>query len=93
MIADSVAIPVIACGGAGTFQDFIEVAKETNASAIAAGNIFHFTELAYPRAKDAMIKMVLMSEGLNKMQRPFLRVSVSPLSIFKKEILKRKTED
>jgi cyclase len=52
----AVKIPVIACGGAGTFYDFINLAKETNVSAIAAGNVFHFTELAYPRAKEALIK-------------------------------------
>jgi cyclase len=55
-VADSVGIPVIACGGAGTFYDFVELAKGTNVSAIAAGNIFHFTELAYPRAKEALLK-------------------------------------
>lgn len=59
-ISDSVSIPVIACGGAGSFYDFIDLAKETNVSAIAAGNIFHFTELAYPKAKEALLK-----EGIN----------------------------
>jgi cyclase len=44
-------LPVIACGGAGSPDDFVELAKKTNVSAIAAGNIFHFTELSYPRAK------------------------------------------
>jgi len=50
-IISSVNIPVIAAGGAGTFDDFIELAEETCVSAIAAGNIFNFTEHAYPRAK------------------------------------------
>lgn len=50
-IADSVNIPVIACGGAGAWPDFLEVLEKTHASAVAAGNIFHFTENAYPRAK------------------------------------------
>jgi cyclase len=56
MVAEAVKIPVIACGGAGTFYDFIEVARQASVSAVAAGNIFHFTELAYPRAKESMRK-------------------------------------
>lgn len=47
----STKLPVIACGGAGTLEDFVELAKQTEVSAIAAGNIFHFTELSYPRTK------------------------------------------
>jgi cyclase len=53
-------VPVIACGGAGSFHDFVEVARETGVSAVAAGNIFHFTERSYPRAKRLMAK-----EGIN----------------------------
>ncbi|WP_147818849.1 imidazole glycerol phosphate synthase subunit HisF [Salidesulfovibrio onnuriiensis] len=44
-------LPVIACGGAATIEDFIDVFLDTPASAIAAGNMFHFTEHSYPRAK------------------------------------------
>ncbi len=44
-------IPVIVCGGAGSTFDFEEISKIDSVSAIAAGNIFHFTENAYPRAK------------------------------------------
>lgn len=47
-------LPIIACGGAGDISDFIELAKETKVAAIAAGNIFHFTERAYPRAKQRL---------------------------------------
>jgi len=43
-VANKVRIPVIAAGGAGQALDFYEVAKRTKASAIAAGNFFHFTE-------------------------------------------------
>lgn len=52
----AVKIPVIACGGAGDFYDFVELARETDVSAIAAGNLFHFTELSYPRAKKMLVK-------------------------------------
>ena len=47
---------VIACGGAGDLSDFVELATQTNVSGIAAGNLFHFTERSYPRAKKLMLK-------------------------------------
>lgn len=50
-VGSAVEIPVIACGGAGHQSHFARVLAETAASAVAAGNIFHFTENAYPRAK------------------------------------------
>jgi imidazole glycerol-phosphate synthase subunit HisF len=50
-VARAVTIPVIACGGAGHQMHFNKCFEETAASAVAAGNIFHFTENAYPRAK------------------------------------------
>jgi len=50
-VAACVEIPVIACGGAGPQRHFLKCLKDTSASAVAAGNIFHFTENAYPRAK------------------------------------------
>jgi cyclase len=50
-VVDAVDIPVIACGGAGHQRHFLECLRDSNASAVAAGNIFHFTENAYPRAK------------------------------------------
>jgi len=53
-------LPVIACGGAGDFYDFVDLAQETKVSAIAAGNIFHFTERSYPRAKK-----LLKKQGIN----------------------------
>lgn len=43
--------PVIACGGAGSIGDFQTVFEETGVEAVAAGNIFHFSENCYPRAK------------------------------------------
>lgn len=51
-VVEAVSIPVIACGGAGMPEHFSEVASSTNVSAIAAANIYHFTELSYPRIKD-----------------------------------------
>jgi len=43
--------PVIACGGAGSISDFQDVFEKTTVEAVAAGNIFHFSENCYPRAK------------------------------------------
>lgn len=60
MIDDAVDVPVIICGGAGTFDDFLEAFTETEVSAVAAGNIFNFTENAYLRAKKK-----LRAEGVN----------------------------
>ncbi|EQB34423.1 hypothetical protein M947_11110 [Sulfurimonas hongkongensis] len=48
-------IPIIACGGAGDFYDFVDLA-ELGVSGIAAGNIFHFTENSYQRAKKLLKK-------------------------------------
>lgn len=50
-VAEAVEIPVIACGGAGHPMHFLKCFRDTKASAVAAGNIFQFTENAYPRAK------------------------------------------
>lgn len=43
-ICDAVDIPVIICGGAGHPSHFVEALSKTNVSAVAAANIFHFTE-------------------------------------------------
>ncbi|MDO8592416.1 MAG: imidazole glycerol phosphate synthase cyclase subunit [bacterium] len=59
-VVESTKLPVVACGGAGGLYDFVNLAKKVNISAIAAGNIFHFTELSYPRAK-----ILLKKEKLN----------------------------
>jgi cyclase len=50
-VVDAVSIPVIACGGAGHYRHFLECLEKTGAAAVAAGNIFHFTENAYPNLK------------------------------------------
>jgi len=41
-ITDAVDIPVIACGGAGKFDDLVNVIKDSGASAAAAGSLFVF---------------------------------------------------
>lgn len=53
-VVDSVNIPVIASGGAGSYQDIVDVVNKAGAAAAAAASIFHFTELTPSGAKDAL---------------------------------------
>lgn len=41
-VSSSVNIPVVACGGAGSLNDFLEAVKEGGASAVSAGSFFVF---------------------------------------------------
>lgn len=45
-VSDAVSIPVIASGGAGTFDHFVEVFTEGKADAALAASIFHYSEHA-----------------------------------------------
>ena len=45
MIADNVSIPVIASGGAGTKQHFLDALTEGHADAALAASLFHYKEL------------------------------------------------
>lgn len=51
-VSETVNIPVIASGGAGTPEHFAEVFHKTKASAALAASIFHFGEIPIPRLKD-----------------------------------------
>ena len=55
-VVSEVSIPVIACGGVGTYDHFVEGIKQGKANAVAAANIFHFFEQSYPRAKKHCIE-------------------------------------
>ncbi|MGE3727276.1 MAG: imidazole glycerol phosphate synthase subunit HisF [Candidatus Sericytochromatia bacterium] len=50
-VSDLVDIPVIASGGAGSFNDFYHAIEFGHASAVAAGAMFHFTEQTPKEAK------------------------------------------
>jgi cyclase len=50
-VAEAVNVPVIACGGVGIPEHFVPAVRDGGAAAVAAGNMFHFTENAYKRAK------------------------------------------
>ena len=48
-------VRIILAGGAGSFDDFADPLKHSCVSAVAAGNIFAFSELSYANAKDACL--------------------------------------
>jgi cyclase len=58
-VADSVRIPVIASGGAGGAQHFVEVFRDGHADAALAASIFHY---GFSRLVD--LKQQLSSEGI-----------------------------
>jgi imidazole glycerol-phosphate synthase subunit HisF len=53
-ISDAVPIPVIAAGGAGAPVHFLDVFRQTRASAAAAANFFQFTEHSIAKTKAAL---------------------------------------
>ena len=55
-IVNAVNIPVIASGGAGSYQDMIDAVNKCGASAVAAASMFQFTEQTPLGAKSAMDK-------------------------------------
>jgi len=59
-VSDAVGIPVIASGGAGTVQHFIDVFIEGHADAALAASIFHYREVSIREVKEA-----LRAEGVN----------------------------
>ncbi len=60
-VCNTVSVPVIASGGAGTMQDFAELFKRLpKVDAGLAASVFHFGEI-----KIADLKKYLLSEGIN----------------------------
>ncbi|MBN8195901.1 MULTISPECIES: imidazole glycerol phosphate synthase subunit HisF [Thalassospira] len=51
-VVEAVSIPVIASGGAGTYQHMVDAIVVGGASAVAAASIFHFTECTPSQARD-----------------------------------------
>lgn len=50
-VADALSIPVIASGGAGTMDHFVDVFTQGKADAALAASIFHFREIPIPTLK------------------------------------------
>ena len=59
-IADSVPVPVIASGGAGTKEHFFEALTEGHAEAALAASLFHYKELTISE-----VKQYLKEQGVN----------------------------
>ena len=53
-LTETVTVPVIASGGAGTMQHFIDTFVEGNADAALAASVFHFKEINIPELKDEL---------------------------------------
>ena len=51
-VSDSINIPVIASGGAGTKEHFVDLFKGTTISAGLAASIFHYEEIPIPELKN-----------------------------------------
>ncbi len=51
-ITSSVNIPVIASGGAGKLEHFLQVIKEADADAVLAASLFHYGELSIREVKE-----------------------------------------
>ena len=55
-ISSTVNVPIIAAGGAGNYQHFVDAINKCNVSAVAAASMFHFTEQTPLKAKYYMQK-------------------------------------
>jgi cyclase len=53
-VAEAVSVPVIASGGAGTVDHFVDVFTKTPASAALAASIFHFQEVGITELKSLL---------------------------------------
>lgn len=53
-VGEAVNVPVIASGGAGTFEHFSDAILEGGADAVLAASLFHFRQLAIKDVKDSM---------------------------------------
>jgi cyclase len=49
-------IPIVASGGAGTIQHFVDVFEQTDVSAALAASVFHFQEIEIVTLKDQLSK-------------------------------------
>jgi cyclase len=55
-LSQRLTIPLIASGGAGTKEHFVEVFEKGNADAALAASIFHYNEIPVPELKDYLRK-------------------------------------
>ena len=55
-VSEAVNVPVIASGGAGNMEHFVDVFAEGKADAALAASIFHYKEIGIPELKSFLIK-------------------------------------
>lgn len=55
-VSESVNVPIIASGGAGTMEHFVDVFKSGKADAALAASIFHYGEISIPQLKNQLLK-------------------------------------
>ena len=55
-VTQLVSIPVIASGGAGKVEHFLEAVREGGASALLAASVFHFNEITISEVKEFLNK-------------------------------------
>ena len=53
-VSEAVEVPVIASGGAGKLDHFVEVVKNGGASAVLAASLFHFGTYTISQVKDGL---------------------------------------
>ena len=53
-INDSIHIPLIASGGAGNQQHFVDVFQQSNVDAALAASVFHYGEILIPEVKETL---------------------------------------
>src|ERR1051326_414697 len=58
-LSENLPVPIIASGGAGTMQHFVEIFKYGNADAALAASIFHFKEIEIPDLKSFLKKKAI----------------------------------
>lgn len=51
-VADAVGVPVVASGGAGTLEHFLQAVTEGHADVLLAASVFHFRTLSIRQVKD-----------------------------------------
>lgn len=56
LLGEAVNLPIIASGGAGTIQHFVDVFEQTESTGALAASIFHFNEIAIPDLKNELRK-------------------------------------
>lgn len=55
-LGEAVRVPIIASGGAGKIEDFVEVFEKTPVTGALAASIFHFGEISIGQLKEALRK-------------------------------------